>query len=466
MSDWDMSQAPEVPNMEVPGAEVPDSAAAVAAAAPVPPWPIGDGKETKAVAGTDWKRTVLLCLSLLLICAAIALAVWPFLADRFSAWQASQNFTQAQDAVAEMDSDEVEDQIAAAEAYNEALAAGNVNGTVPYEDQLTLNPDGTMCWVEIPKLGIKTPVYRGGDDETMAAALMAGAAHVMGTSLPVGGETANVAITGHTGMSHTRMFDQLDQLETGDVIVIWTYGRPYAYKVKKSELVKPDQTQVMSLVPGRDLVTLITCRNQENQAAFLGTGNYTHRLIVTCERTDYDPSMSEENNLSYLADPRLAWFAGGVALGGAAIWFVLLALWRRRKAWHLNRVLWENEMCEEEVAELNESDDTSPNRLRTKQFRKAELALFGGELAGKWKRDRDDRSKILLMFGDEGTQEGTVVLETCEGMPDVVLPCGWFEARSLDDELAISVNGGRSLLVFRREKAEKDDCEKQEGQGD
>ena len=81
-------------------------------------------------------------------------------------------------------------------------------------------------------------------------------------------------------MQNLRMFDDIRQLEPGDLVLLHTLGDIYAYRVTGSEVVWPDQVSSLSIEPGKDLLTLVTCTPY---------GVNDHRLLVHCERTDYNP---------------------------------------------------------------------------------------------------------------------------------------------------------------------------------
>ena len=399
------------------------------------PFPRGDGRPTPAVPGTSRTRTALAMASLLLIVAACVLAAYPFLADRFGAWQANQQFSSHQDRYAAGLDADAQSAIAQAEAYNAELAGDDSAVEVlPYDDQLA-SDDGIVCWLEIPRLGLKAPVRHGTGNEV----LMEGAGHIEGSSLPVGGEPSNVVVTGHSGMRQTRMFDQLDLLEPGDPIVLWTCGQPYAYEMVSSEIVTPDQVEVVELPEQGEELTLITCRP---------IGVNSHRLVVHARRVAYVPE-EEAPDVEYLADSRTALFAGACVGGGAAVWLALLPLVRRRRTWHLNRMLGERALGEGEVAAM--VDSGGEMSLDLKAFRRARLRLFGDEVSGRWRRLRDDESALELDFGNEAC--GGSVVGGMQGMPAVRLPRGPFTARALDGELSFDVDYLKSRLVFSQSSA-------------
>lgn len=167
-----------------------------------------------------------------------------------------------------------------AHAYNDELAGRTPSmepsQIVPYDEQLTFERDPMMSWVDIPSINVSMPIYHGTSD----AALMAGVGHLQNTSLPVGGASAHCVLTAHSGMGNLRMFDDIRQLVPGDLVLLHTMGDTYAYRVTGSEVVWPDEVDSLAIELGRDLLTLVTCTPY---------GVNDHRLLVHCERTDYNP---------------------------------------------------------------------------------------------------------------------------------------------------------------------------------
>ena len=105
-------------------------------------------------------------------------------------------------------------------AYNASLIPGVQNGTsftkdflqaasIDYVNQLNPMENGIMGYVEVPSLNITLPIYHGTEDTTLEI----GAGHLLGSSLPIGGESTHSVITGHSGMASQKMFSDLDQLK-------------------------------------------------------------------------------------------------------------------------------------------------------------------------------------------------------------------------------------------------------------
>ena len=125
------------------------------------------------------------------------------------------------------------------------------------------------------------PIYHGTSD----AVLMAGVGHLEGSSLPVGGTSTHTVLTAHSGMRNLRMFDDIHELEEGDIVLLHTMGDVLAYRATSSEVVWPDETESLAIQPDQDLLTLVTCTPY---------GVNDHRLLVNCVRTDYSQEEAQE----------------------------------------------------------------------------------------------------------------------------------------------------------------------------
>ena len=79
-------------------------------------------------------------------------------------------------------------------------------------------------------------------------------------------------ISAHSGLPNRRLFTELDRLENGDTFILTVLGEKLAYQVKNIQVVLPDDTSVLTISEGEDLVTLLTCTPYMIN---------THRLLVT-----------------------------------------------------------------------------------------------------------------------------------------------------------------------------------------
>ena len=159
-------------------------------------------------------------------------------------------------------------------AYNEALK-DRQDLDVDFSDAaLDLTDygiyDGVYGYINAPAIGLNVPIYLGASDGNMAW----GGSHLMNTSLPLGGESTNTVIAGHTGYFGMVVFDYIPSLDIDDTVSVTTYFDTLNYRVISKKEITATETNDIYIVKGKDLLTLITC-------ARMGKSRYE----VVCERT-------------------------------------------------------------------------------------------------------------------------------------------------------------------------------------
>jgi len=97
------------------------------------------------------------------------------------------------------------------------------------------------------------PVYRG----ATRANLRIGAGLVE-EGAPVGAE-GNIVITAHRSHNYGMQFNRLDELAVGDELVLKSRSDTYRYIVVGTEVVQPDNLEVLQGRAGEKWITLITC---------------------------------------------------------------------------------------------------------------------------------------------------------------------------------------------------------------
>lgn len=128
--------------------------------------------------------------------------------------------------------------------------------------------------LQIPKLGVNTIVVEG----TSISALKAGAGHYPQTPLP--GAKGNVAIAGHR-TTYGRPFNRVDELRTGDKIVLTTPVGIYTYQLAKDPWVtNPEDFSVIADTPGQASLTLTSCHPK---------GSARQRIIVRASLVKSEP---------------------------------------------------------------------------------------------------------------------------------------------------------------------------------
>ncbi|TKR27464.1 class E sortase [Cellulomonas hominis] len=90
-----------------------------------------------------------------------------------------------------------------------------------------------------------------------------GVGHYEGTAMP--GGVGNFALAAHR-TTYGKPFNRIAELQEGDPIVVWTEDTWYVYRVTSSQIVMPDDVQVIAPVPDQPgaepterYITLTTC---------------------------------------------------------------------------------------------------------------------------------------------------------------------------------------------------------------
>lgn len=177
------------------------------------------------------------------------------------------------------------------EEHNLSIAKGAfVPGSDPFDENYAQGlPDVAqehfIGTISIPKLNLEVPLY----DKTSSSLLEIGATVLDGTSMPIGGENTHSVITGHRGLPNRELFTNITKLKEEDLFVIDVFGEKIAYKVISTQVVLPYETDSLQMMPGEDLVTLVTCTPYMIN---------THRLLVNGTRVEYTEEIEKELSTS------------------------------------------------------------------------------------------------------------------------------------------------------------------------
>ncbi len=105
--------------------------------------------------------------------------------------------------------------------------------------------------IEIPAIKLDAPVVQGDGWEQ----LKKGVAQHIGSANP--GDSGNVVLSAHDDV-YGELFRDLDKLQPGDPVMLYTQQRQYVYIVDRTEIVEPTAVEVMAAT-GAPTVTLISC---------------------------------------------------------------------------------------------------------------------------------------------------------------------------------------------------------------
>lgn len=216
-----------------------------------------------------------------------ALLVYPSLSDYWNSFHQSEAIMHYAEAVADMKEEDYKRILDSATGYNTTHPI-NWNFTEKdreeYNKELNFNNDGTMGYIEIPKIDVKLSIFHGTDESVLQTSI----GHLEGTSLPVGGIGTHSVLSGHRGLPSARLFSDLDQLREGDTFTIHVLNETLTYEVDQIRVVLPTDLSTLTIDPKQDYLTLVTCTPY---------GINTHRLLVRGHRIE-----NVDGNASIISD--------------------------------------------------------------------------------------------------------------------------------------------------------------------
>ena len=225
---------------------------------------------------------------IVLFLAGLSLLLYPFVSNEWNTYRQSKLISTYEQVIEEKQEEiDYTAEWDRAHAFNQALlpsilpdsfaiAAASDEPDEEYMACLNLAGDGTMGYVEIPKIDIKIPIYHTVSDEVLQMA----AGHLEGSSLPVGGSDTHTVISAHRGLPSAALFTDLDRLEEGDHFLFYILDEILCYEVDQITIVEPEETEALAVEPGKDFATLLTCTPY---------GVNSHRMLVRGHRVAYVP---------------------------------------------------------------------------------------------------------------------------------------------------------------------------------
>ena len=246
---------------------------------------------------------------------------YPTISSQWNRYRDSLLISEYNQTVDNYSEDQYRDVWEAAKAYNDQHVINYIMDafdesseeyilTHPYDTLLNPIGDYVMGYIEIPKIDVSLPIYHGVGNE----ALKKGAGHIEGTSLPIGGEGTHAVLSGHRGLPGRKLFTDLDLIEVGDQFYLKVLNDTLAYEVDQILTVLPHETSDLNLVPGEDLVTLVTCTPY---------GVNTHRLLVRGHRVDYNEETRTRQERNVVEKVKNSGMEEKLVMIGLAVFFVL-----------------------------------------------------------------------------------------------------------------------------------------------
>ena len=260
------------------------------------------------------KKKIITICAVVLFLMALGLTLYPLVSNYVNQKYASEIQTAYQELIQQTDDSVLQEAKQRAVSYNLAITPGTADAyseeslssaAEDYDDQLDIAGNGIMGYVEIPKIQVNLPIYHGTDAEVLDR----GVGHLLGSSLPVGGKNTHTILSGHSGMASQKMFTDLEQLAKGDVFYLNVLNETLAYQVTEINTVLPYETDLLGIVPGEDLCTLVTCTPY---------GINTHRLLVRGSRIPYEEALTLEEESVAAEAVESTWeqnYAKGIIIG-------------------------------------------------------------------------------------------------------------------------------------------------------
>jgi len=273
-------------------------------------------------------------IAALLMLAGVLVFMYPSTAAWFSQKEQSRVTGTALESLGEGGQQEEQEwdmALAQAQEYNQALNSGAVyrsNENIAhgetgqriagydYEQLLNTGGSGFMGRLLYERLEIDLPIYHGTSMETLER----GIGHLEGTSLPVGGADTRSVLTAHRGLPEATLFTHLNDAEIGDTFTVSLLDQVLTYRVSEMLVIDPKETQSILPVPGKDMITLVTCTP---------LGINSHRILVNAVRVTPTPIGDEIAAREAPHLPGFPWWM--VILGGVAS-LCSLFIWQAGRA--------------------------------------------------------------------------------------------------------------------------------------
>lgn len=269
---------------------------------------------------------------------ALGITLYPMISTWYNERHQAEVHIHYQEKVEQVDNTKLIEAKELAVAYNQTILPGAqdedsfskealLSASENYGSLLNLAGDGIMGYVEIPTIGVTLPIYHGTNNSTLER----GVGHLLGSSLPVGGESTHSVLTAHSGMASQKMFSDLDRLKIGDIFFLDVLDEKLAYQVDQIKTVLPYDTTFLQTEIGNDLCTLVTCTP---------FGVNTHRLLVRGTRIEYEEAeVIVEEKLETEEPVKSTWeqqYLQGILIGIGSVVILglgLLVFWfvRRRR---------------------------------------------------------------------------------------------------------------------------------------
>lgn len=248
------------------------------------------------------KKRILTISCILLLLAGLGVLLYPAVSNQWNTLQQSLLISGYDRKLNEISDESFEEEWKTARDYNESFELNNIYSDAfeeadtdgkasDYWNSLNITGDGTMGYLEVPKINLSLSINHGTSEEV----LQTGIGHLRGSKLPIGGDGNHTILAAHRGLPSAKLFTDIDRLEKGDVFYLHVLDEVMAYQVDQIlPMVEKDDIATLEaalqVVEDEDYVTLFTCTPY---------GVNTHRLLVRGSRIPY---VEQEETESIVTD--------------------------------------------------------------------------------------------------------------------------------------------------------------------
>ena len=199
----------------------------------------------------------------------------------------------------------------------------------PFDFDMAGLPDDMIGYIRIPAMDLEMPLYVGATKANM----LKGAAVLGQTSMPVGGENTNCVIAGHRGNGGIPMFLDIEVLKPGDLVEVTNPWETLSYRVEKCIVVEPDDIDAVKIIPGAQMLTLVTCHPypRNNLRYLVYCTREEDRAGGTEAAAQLEDGIPYESSAGTIRQERMLSAAAGLALLGLVL-VLAVAAWRGRKS--------------------------------------------------------------------------------------------------------------------------------------
>lgn len=144
---------------------------------------------------------------------------------------------------------------------------GQVHAISEIPSDTKLDRDLLRGQILIPGVGLNLPIVEGVSNENLYIG-----ASTMKPHQQMG--HGNYALAGHLMPNEQALFSPLKRVQDGELIYVTNKEQVFIYKVYRIEKIEPTNVQVIDDVPGKNLITLITCSNLDGDGRIVVQGEY------------------------------------------------------------------------------------------------------------------------------------------------------------------------------------------------